>query len=103
MINIAAVFVDVVATISQKATAPAFTMVLGDEKHSVRVAIWKDHAASVDKDSFTKGTPVILTNLRVTRGKDDSTEIASSRRSKSQTAPPPSDGRRITRTHKPAC
>ena len=87
MINIAAVLVDVVAPIIQKATAPTFTMVLGDEKHSVRVAIWKDHAASVDKDSSTKGTAVILTNLRASRSKDNSTEIGSSRRSKLQTAP----------------
>ena len=87
MINIAAVLVDVAAPTSQKATAPAFTMVLGDEKNSVRVAIWKDHAASVNKDSATKGAAVILTNLRVTRGKDNSTEIGSSRRSKLQTAP----------------
>ena len=102
MINIAAVLVDVVAPISQKVTAPAFTIVLGDEQHSVRVAIWKDHAASVDKDSSSKGTAVTLTNLRVTRGKDNSTEIGSSRRSKLQTTPEVMAGELLERTSQPA-
>ena len=85
--NIAAVYVDDVATISPKAAAPAFTMVLGDEKHSVRVAIWKDHAANVGKDSSARGRAVILTNLRVSQGKATSTDMGSSRRSRLQTAP----------------
>ena len=100
MINIAAVFVDVAASTSQKATAPAFTMVLGDENSSVRVAIWKDHATSVNKDSATKGTAVVLTNLRVSRGKDGraSTEIGSSRRSQLQSAPEVIAGELLQRT-----
>ena len=102
MINIVAILVDAVAPATQKATAPAFNIVLGDEQHSVRVAIWKDHAATVDKDSSAKGSAVVLTNLRVTRGKDNSTEIGSSRRSQLQTAPKVMADQLLERTKQPA-
>ena len=101
-IHTAAVLVDVAAPTNQKATAPAFTMVLGDEQQSVRAAIWKDHTASVEKDSYAKGAAVVLTNLRASRGKDNSTEIGSSRRSTLQTAPEAMAGELLQRASQPA-
>ena len=101
MINIAVVLVDVVAPISQKATAPAFTMVLGDEKHSVRVAIWKDHAANVGNDRYEKGKAVIITHQRARKAKTTLPRLA--HRGEANCKQPRRDGRRIARTHAPAC
>ena len=42
LINLAGVFVDAQAPTSTKAAAPAKTIVLADEKISVRIAVWKD-------------------------------------------------------------
>ena len=76
MINLAAVFVDCQPTASAKTTAPAFNVVVGDEKQSVRVAVWKDHAHGVDASAVLKGGTIMLTCLRVSRGKENTTELS---------------------------
>ena len=79
MINLAAVFVDCQLTTSAKMTAPAFNVVVGDETQSVRVAVWRDHAHGVDASAIQKGAAIMLTCLRVSRGKENTTELSSSR------------------------
>ena len=48
LVNLVAVFVEEQQATSTKATAPAFNLLMADKGQSVRVAVWKDHAANVD-------------------------------------------------------
>ena len=79
MVNVAGMLVASENSPSAKATAPAFNLVLADEGQSVRVAIWQNHASQVQPDSHV-GHATVLSNLRVSYGKSDNTELGSSKK-----------------------
>ena len=75
---------------STKAIAPAFNMIMADKGQSVRVALWKDHAGNLDGaklDTTKKDQAIILTSLRVTKSKDSTTELGTSKRTRVLQAP----------------
>ena len=102
MINIAAVLVDVAAPISQKATAPAFTVVFGRRAALGPCGNLAKPCRQRGEGQFCERHSGHLYKLaRFTRQRQlyrdwlfAEKQIADS---------PRSDGRRITRTHEPAC
>ena len=82
-VHVAAVFLEAQQPATTKITAPSYNLVLGDGTKSVRVAVWKDHANKIGVNRLEaeqKNKAIILTSLKVTKGKDDTTELSSSRR-----------------------
>ena len=90
LVNLVAVFVEEQQATSTKATAPAFNLLMADKGQSVRVAVWKDHAANVDVAKLAapkKNQAIILTSLKVSRSKESTTELGTSRRTRVLEAP----------------
>ena len=86
LISIAAILVETTVSSSSKATAPALNLVLGAKQQSVRVAVWKDHAANVNSTNFT-GEPVAVCCIKVSEGKDDTTELGTTQNTTLTKAP----------------
>ena len=89
-VNVAAVFLEEQQTMSTKATAPAFNLIMAHKRQIVRVALWKDHAANVDVAKLAtskKGQAIILTSLRVIKSKASTSELATSKRTRVLHAP----------------
>ena len=90
LVNLTAVFVEGQQATSTKATAPAFNLLMADKGQSVRVALWKDHAGNLDVAKLAttkKGQAIILTSLRVTKSKESTTELGTSKRTRVLQAP----------------
>ncbi len=84
LIHVGGLLVDIVTPATAKATAPAFNLVLGDVEKSVRLAVWKDHAGNIETGNFEKGSVVVVTSCRVSPGKEDTTDLGTSKRSRLQ-------------------
>ena len=77
---------DIVMPSSTKSTAPSMNLVLADRDQSVRVAVWQNHSANFNTAPLT-GKAVVVTALRVMHGKDNSTDVGTSRASRISEAP----------------
>ena len=85
-INLTGLLLDAQVPTTAKATAPAFNLVLADEDQSVRVALWQNDAVDIDPTPHI-GTAIVFTSLRVSQGKDSSTDLGTSRRTQLLEAP----------------
>ena len=81
LIHVAGILMEIVIPTSTKSTAPAMNLVLGDTDQSVKVAVWQNHGANFKTAGLT-GKAVVVTGLRVMQGKQDTTDLGTTRASR---------------------
>ena len=90
LVHLAAVFVEEQPATSNKATAPASNLLMADQHQSVRVAVGEDHDTQLQGaqlNATKKKHAIILTSLRVAKGKEGTTELGTTKRTRVLPAP----------------
>ena len=87
LITISAILMEATPVRSNKPNAPDANLLLAAGHSSVRVGDWKDHTDNINtKDN--EGKAVILYNIKVAQGQDDTTDLNTTKNSKLEKAPP---------------